>query len=390
VVNQPPFRGDGGYIACTAFHEFNPPAPLKGGENHTDYLGIGDGREDQIAEQFPIFIKIFSGMGKKYKWGILAAGKMAAKFTRALKLLDNVELYAVGSRDLNKAKDFAGEFGFSKYYGSYEELVLDPGLDIVYIASPHSLHHEHTLLCLKHKKAVICEKAFALNSSQAEEMIEESQRQKTFLMEALWPPFQPIYRKAVEVLRTGEPGKIVHLDARFAFQPPFDPLDRKFNLSLGGGSLLDIGIYPVIDALYFMGVPSEVIAKASFTETGSEDSISMILAYNDGRMASLYSSFRTNAGIGCDLLCENGNLFFSRGRDMSQRLNVAINGKENKEYSLLPDGMGYQFEATEVMKCLDEGRIESEVVPHTFSLNLMNTLDRIRKAAGIVFPDEKN
>ncbi|MGA2408143.1 MAG: Gfo/Idh/MocA family oxidoreductase [Bacteroidales bacterium] len=326
-------------------------------------------------------------MKKKYKWGILAPGKMSAKFTEGLKLLRNVELYAVGSRDLKRAKKFADEFGFKKYYGSYEELASDPDLEVVYIASPHSYHHEHTLLCLKHKKAVICEKAFALNSREMEEMIKEAAKQKVFLMEALWPPFQPIYQKTKEILQGGEPGKIVHLNACFSFKPPFDPIDRKFNLNLGGGSLLDIGIYPVIDALYFIGVPSEVIAKASFAETGSEDSVSIIFGYNDGRMATLYSSFRTAGRIGCDLLCENGNLFFSRRRDMSQRLIVAMDGKENKEYSLLPDGMGYQFEATEVMNCLDEGKLQSDVVPHSFSRDLMNTLDRIRQAAGIVFPE---
>ena len=325
-------------------------------------------------------------MNKKYKWGILAPGKMSAKFTVGLKLLENVELYAVGSRDLKRAKQFAEEFGFKKYYGSYEELASDRDLEIVYIASPHSYHREHTLLCLKYKKAVICEKAFALNSREVEEMINEAARQKVFLMEALWPPFQPIYRKTMELLQTGEPGKIVHLNASFAFQPPYDPLERKFNLSLGGGSLLDIGIYPVIDALYFMGVPSEIVAKASFAESGSEDSISIIFRYDDGRMATLYSSFRTAREIGCDLLCENGNLFFSRRRDMSQRLIVALNGKENVEYSLMPDAMGYQFEATEVMHCLDAGKLESGVVPLSFSRNLINTLDRIREAAGIVYP----
>jgi len=325
-------------------------------------------------------------MKKKYKWGILAPGKMSAKFTKGLKLLENVELYAVGSRDLQRSKQFAGEHGFQKYYGSYEELASDPDVEVIYIASPHSRHYEHTMLCLKNKKAVICEKSFALNRLDVEGMIREAARQKVFLMEALWPPFQPIYKKTKDIVNSGEPGKILHLDARFSFQAPFNPTDRKFNLELGGGSLLDIGIYTVIDALYFMGVPDEVIAKASFTETGSEHSISIIFGYNDGRMATLYSSFRTFAGIGCDLLCENGNLYFSRGRDMSQRLNVSMNGKENKEYSLLPDGMGYQFEAIEVMKCLDEGKIESDIVPHSFSLDLMSTLDKIRKSAGIVFP----
>ena len=130
-------------------------------------------------------------MKKKYKWGILAPGKMSAKFTRGLKLLDNAELYAVGSRDINRARQFAEEFGFKKAYGSYEELAADNEVDIIYVASPHSYHHDHTMLCLKNRKAVLCEKAFALNSREADEMIDEARRQKVFLMEALWPPFQP-------------------------------------------------------------------------------------------------------------------------------------------------------------------------------------------------------
>lgn len=325
-------------------------------------------------------------MKKKYKWGILAPGKMSAKFTDGLKLLDNVELYAVGSRDKSRAKQFAGEHGFKKFYGSYKELAEDREVDIIYIASPHSHHLEHTMMCLKNKKAVICEKAFALNTTEVKTMILEAEKQKVFLMEALWPPFQPLYIKTKELLESGEPGAIIHLNGSFSFQAPFIPTDRNFNLELGGGSLLDIGIYPVIDALYFLGVPSEILAKASFTETGSEDTISIIFSYDDGRMATLYSSFRTNGEIGCDLLCENGNLHFSRKRDMTQQLIVEINDKESREYSLLPDGMGYNFEAIEVMKCLDEGKLQSDIVPHSFSLDLIKTLDRIRKVAGIVYP----
>jgi len=321
-----------------------------------------------------------------YKWGILAPGRIAGKFANGLKLLDNAELYAVGSRDIDRAREFAREHGFSKYYGSYEKLAEDPGVDIIYIASPHSHHHQHTMLCLKNGKAVLCEKAFALNSREVEEMIAEAAGKKVFLMEALWPPFQPIYIKAREIIDSGEMGKIIHLDARFGFQAPYEPLNRKFNLDLGGGSLLDIGIYPVIDALNFLGVPSEIMSRATFAGSGSEESISIIFGYADGRMATLYSSFRTAAGIGCDLLCENGNLCFSRGRDMSQRLKVSVNGKEDQDYSLIPEGMGYHFEAEEVMRCLDDGKTESDVVPLSFSRDLINTLDRIRKSAGIVFP----
>jgi predicted dehydrogenase len=323
---------------------------------------------------------------KQHKWGILAPGKMSAKFTRGIKLLENAELYAVGSRDLQRAEKFATEFGFRRFYGSYEELTADPELEVVYVASPHSFHREHTLLCLKNGKHVICEKAFALNTGEVNEMINEAKKQNLFLMEALWPPFQPFYKKALEILKSGVLGKIIHLHGYFSFIPPYDPLDRKFNLALGGGSLLDIGIYPVIDALTFLGVPDDIKATASFSPTGSEESISMIFNYDDGRMATLYSSFKTNIGIGCDILCEKGNMTVSRGRDMNQRVILNLHNQEKKEFLFSPPAMGYHWEAEEVMRCLDEGKKESPVAPLSFSLNLIKTLDRIRKTAGIVFP----
>lgn len=323
---------------------------------------------------------------KTYKWGILAPGKMSAKFARGLKLLGNAELSAVGSRDAERARKFAQEYGFSRHYGSYEELAADPEVEIVYIASPHSLHREHTLLCLKNGKNVICEKAFAMNEAEVSEMISEARRRNLFLMEALWPPFQPFYKKANELLMSGIPGKPVHMHAYFSFMPPYDPADRKFNLALGGGSLHDIGIYPVIDALTFMGVPDEIMASAAFSPTGSEETICIIFKYKDGRMASLYSSFKTNIGIGCELLCEKGNMTVSRGRDMNQRIFLSFHGGERKEFTFSPPAMGYHWEAEEVMRCLDEGLKESPVVPLSFSLDLIKTLDRIRKTAGIVFP----
>jgi predicted dehydrogenase len=326
-------------------------------------------------------------MNKKYKWGILAPGKMSAKFTKGLQLLENVELYAVGSRDLERARLFANEYGFKKSYGSYEEFATDPELDIVYIASPHSHHHEHTMLCLRNNKHVLCEKAFALNSREVEEMISEAKERNLFLMEALWPPFQPFYKKALEILKSEAPGKIIHLNGYFSFLAPYDPNERKFNLALGGSSLLDIGIYPVIDALTFIGVPSDIKASAVFGKTGSEESISVIFSYTDGKMASLYSSFRTNAGIGCDLFCENGNLQIVRGRDMNQRTTFQTHGMSAQEFTFSPEAMGYHWEAEEVMRCINEGKTESSVVPHSFSLDLIKTLDRIRGEAGIIFPD---
>ena len=313
---------------------------------------------------------------------------MSAKFVRALKLLENAEIYAVGARDISKAKLFATEYGIKKYYDNYEELASDPKVEIVYIASPHSYHFEHTMLCLKNRKAVLCEKAFSLNASEVQTMINEARKQNVFLMEAMWSPFQPIYKKTKELLLKGEIGKLVHIDAKFGFQPPYNPSDRKFNLALGGGSLLDIGIYPVNDVLYFMGIPDNITAKATFTDLGVENSINIIFGFNDGRTAAILSTFKADTGIGCTLYGENGNLSFSRGRDMSQQLTLSVNGKIPVKFSLIPEGMGYIFEAKEVMKCIDKGKIESPVVSHSYSLELITILDRVRNAAGIVFPEK--
>jgi predicted dehydrogenase len=222
-----------------------------------------------------------------------------------------------------------------------------------------------------------------------EEMVKTARQNNLFLMEALWPPFQPFYRKAFEILESGVPGKIIHLHAYFSFIPPYDPNDRKFNLALGGGSLLDIGIYPVIDAHAFLGVPDEVKATAAFAPTGSEESVSAILKYNNGRMATIFSSFKTNTGIACELYCENGNLTLSRGRDMNQRVVLSLHGQDKQEFVFSPPAMGYHFEAQEVMKCLDEGKTESSVVPLSFSLDLIKTLDTIRNEAGIFFPGKE-
>jgi predicted dehydrogenase len=332
-------------------------------------------------------MKMIFKMSKKYKWGILAPGKMSAKFTQGIKLFENSELYAVGSRDLVRAKEFAEQYGFKKYYGSYEELAADPDLEVVYIASPHSHHREHTLLCLNNGKHVICEKAFAMNTEEVVEMVDLASRKRLFLMEALWPPFQPFYKKAKEILDSGILGKILHLNGYFSFNPPFDPEERKFNLSLGGSSLLDIGIYPVIDALTFFGVPDEIKALATFSPTGSEESISCIFRYKSGQMATIYSSFKTSSGIGCDLFCENGNMTVSRGRDMNQIVIVELHNGEKQEFVFNPPAMGYHWEAEEVMNCLDQGLVESPVVPLSFSLDLIKTLDRIRAEAGILFPE---
>ncbi|HUS87416.1 MAG TPA: Gfo/Idh/MocA family oxidoreductase [Bacteroidales bacterium] len=325
-------------------------------------------------------------MRKKYNWGILAPGKIAHKFTEGLKCLDNANLYSIGSRSEERAGDFAKQYGYIRSYGSYEEFAADPELEVVYIATPHSHHMEHTLLCLENGKAVICEKAFALNSKEVEKMISFAKDRKLFLMEALWPPFQPSYNEAHSIIDSGGIGKVIHIRSQFAFKAPYEPDKRLYNLELGGGALLDIGIYPVMDTLAFMGVPDEIFARAEFSKTGVDETINVLFGYRDGSTASLYSSLTSNSGTATEIYCENGRISLNRGKDRSQHLLIEIDGTdpESKVYS--PGSMGYHFEAEEVMKCLDQGKLESDIVPLKFSSDLMTVLDKIRGKAGIKYP----
>jgi len=331
-------------------------------------------------------------MKKKYNWAILGCGHIATKFAKDLALLPNAKLYAAASRNLQKAKDFAADYGFEVPYGSYEEMVNDPKVDVVYIATPHSFHHEHTLLCLNHKKAVLCEKAFAMNSAEVEEMLECAKNNNTFLMEAFWTMFQPSFQKAMEIISSGELGKLKIVRSDFAFNAPFDENKRLYNTKLGGGSLLDIGIYPVFAAVASLGIPETIKTFADFSPTGSEESINILFQYNDGEMASLTSSFASFSPIQTEYLCEKGYLILNPKWFTPTDITIwKEGGEEVKIDSTLREGSGYQYEAAHVMECLDKGLLESPKMTWQLSLDLMKMLDRIRIDAGVFFPDhDKN
>jgi predicted dehydrogenase len=331
-------------------------------------------------------------MRKIYNWAVLGCGKIAKKFSNDLKLLPNANLYAAASRDLQKAKDFAGELGFEKAYGSYEAMVADPKVDAVYVATPHSHHHEHALLCLNHKKAVLCEKAFAINKNEAEEMVACAKQNNAFLMEAFWTMFQPSFNKAMEIVQSGELGKLKVVRSDFAFNAPFDENKRLYNVNLGGGSLLDIGIYPVFAALTSLGKPEMIKTFADFAATGSEESISMIFKYKNGEMASLTSSFAAFSPTQTEYWFEKGYMVLNPKWHAPTNITVWKDGGEVQTFpSEHKEGTGYQYEAAHVMKCLDAGKIESDKMPWQLSLDLMETLDRVRIDAGIFYPDhDKN
>jgi predicted dehydrogenase len=325
-------------------------------------------------------------MKEIYNWAILGCGKIARKFSRDLKLLPDARLYAAASRNLLKASVFAEELGFEKAYGSYEEMVNDPDVDIVYIATPHSFHYEHVMLCLNHGKAVLNEKPFALNLGEAKKMVDKARSEGIFLMEAFWTRFQPGFQKALEIIHSGTLGalKMVHSD--FAFNAPRDPLHRLYNLELGGGSLLDIGIYPVFAALSVLGKPEKITALATFADTGAEESIAIAFRYPGGELASLYSGFSSYSLVSTEYNCERGCIRMSKRWIAPHSLTVWEEGGSEETYDFDIPGTGYQFEAAHAMECLRTGKTESPLLPLDFSLDLIETLDRIRKVAGIVFP----
>ncbi|WP_111708998.1 Gfo/Idh/MocA family protein [Lutibacter citreus] len=322
---------------------------------------------------------------KTYNWAILGCGNIAKKFTTELKLLPNANLYATASRSLEKAENFANEFGFKKAYGSYPEMINDPNVDAVYIATPHNFHFKHSILCLTNKKAVLCEKPFAINTKEVQQMIKVSKENNTFLMEAFWVLFRPKLKKVQEIIAKENLGKLKFVKSDFMFNAEFNPDGRLYNVDLGGGSLLDIGIYSIFTALVFLGVPDDIMALPHFSPTGSEESISMLFGYKNGATAVLTSSIDSSYKNESELCFENGIIKFDR---FSKDKIILIKDGNTKEINFEPGpNMGYQYEAIHVMECLDKKLIESPILSHKLSLDLIRTLDRVRNKAGIIFPN---
>jgi len=322
-----------------------------------------------------------------YNWAILGCGKIAGKFSSDLKLLSNANLYAAASRNLEKSQAFAEIHGFEKAYGTYEEMVADPKVDVVYVATPHSHHHQHVILCLEHGKAVLVEKAFSLNAPEASEMIGTARKNNAFLMEAFWTRFQPSFQKAMLVLESGELGKAMMMRSEFCFYSPYNPHNRLFNLSLGGGSLLDIGVYPLFWARQIFGQPAEIQTTTDLAPSGADRSIALTLKYPGGEIAQLSSSFSVCSDTQTEIWCEKG--FIRVRRIDPSTVTVTVNRKDAFEEELTfrhEKGFGLFLEAKHVMECLDSGLTESPMLPLTYSLEQMQLLDEIRRQAGVIYP----
>ncbi len=324
---------------------------------------------------------------KKLKWGILGTGIIAKLFAAGLKDVDNIELYAVGSRKTETAEIFAEEFNVSRAYCSYEEVVNDPEVDVIYVATPHNLHFENTIMALDNGKHVLCEKPFGINGKEVRLMIAKAEEKNLFLMEAMWSRFLPNILKAKEIIDSGKIGKIKLITSYFGLRSEHTSEQRHFNKVLGGGSLLDIGIYPVFLSLFVLGKPKSFIATAGIGPTGVDSTLSMTFKYDNDVLSILFSTLIADPDTVSEIHGEKGKIIFDKWWFTPVKFKVVDSSGNETEFPSEHKGNGYNYEAEEAVKCIREGKIQSSLMSWTESLQLIDMLDAIRKECGIFYPN---
>ncbi len=321
------------------------------------------------------------------KWGILGCGNIAGKFADGLRAVPEAKLHAVASRSEPKARQFREKHGAAKWYADYESLAADPEIDVIYIATPHVFHKTHTMLCLSSGKHVLCEKPFAVNRKEAEEMVAAARTKKLFLMEAMWTRFLPVIREVRRLLTQGIVGDVRMITADFGFRADFDPQSRLFDPALGGGSLLDVGVYTVAWAnMIFNKPPSSLVSTASFAATGVDNQAATILRYDKGELALLSSSLSAATANEAGIFGTRGSI---RIPSFWRAMRATVSGEDKKEISIPFKANGYEYEAEEVMRCVEDGKVESPTMPLADSLAILAMLDEIRGQWGLVYPMEQ-
>ena len=325
-------------------------------------------------------------MAEPVQWGIMGTGAIARKFASDLVALPGARLLAVGSRSQTKADDFGREFKLTRCYPSYEELVSDSEVDAIYVATPHSCHKDNTLLALSANKPVLVEKPFAINAREAEAVIRAAREKRLLVMEAMWTRFVPLYVRLRELLREGTIGPIQSIRADFGFQTDSATHPRLFDPSLGGGALLDVGVYPISLASMVLGSPVRVSSEARMGATGVDEHDAMVFAHRHGELALLACAITLNTSLDAMLIGERGSIWIHPPFWKAKAMTLT---REDGRQELLEfpfAGLGYQFEAIEFMDCLRSGRVESEIMPLDESLSIMKTLDLLRKQWGLKYP----
>ena len=326
-------------------------------------------------------------MADKFRWGIISTGKIAHALADAIQSSADGEVVAVGSRAQTTADAFAAKYNIPRAYDSYEALCADPEVDIVYVATPHSHHYDNVLMALNENKHVLNEKAFTINARQAEECIDLARERGLFLMEAMWMRFNPHFVQARQWLEAGLIGDIQQVFADLSVHFPFDPTNRFYNPELGGGALLDLGIYPISFAHAWLGVPDDVYSVAFLGETGVDEHAAALFAYESGKTAQLSFSMRVRGTCEAVLVGDKGVVRFAAPIHSSRRVTLSRKGEDDVVVTF-PEGNFYRYEVEEVHRCLKAGLTESPIMPLDDSLALMRIMDAMREEWGVEYPME--
>ncbi|WP_010248528.1 Gfo/Idh/MocA family protein [Acetivibrio cellulolyticus] len=327
-------------------------------------------------------------MTKNINWGIMGCGGIAREFADALKAVEGANLIAAASKS-GKAKQFAEDFNLAYYYDDYEEFVRNEEIDVVYVATTHNFHYENTMLCLNNNKHVLCEKAFTLNAKQASRLIEIAKSKKLFLMEAMWTRFSPALAKLISVIKAGVIGEIKTLKGDFCIDVPFDPKHRLYNINLAGGSLLDLGIYPITFACMILErYPVEITGTLNIGKTSVDQESHYLLKFDKGETALLSSACTYSAPIDFVIYGTKGrivvpNFYFPA------KLILMKNGKTEEIISVPYESNGKNYEAIEVMECILQNKTQSDKQTFYDTLKIMEILDSLREAY-LTYPNEND
>ncbi len=328
-------------------------------------------------------------MKKTINWGIVGLGKIANKFAQDIRLVKGARLHAVASRTLGKAQAFGEQYQATHVFGSYEELVSCPDLDVVYIATPHVFHCENSLLFLKSKIPVLCEKPLAMNAKEVKTMINCAKENDTYLMQAIWTRFFPLMEKSMELIEKGEIGAIKSINADFGFHANWNPDDRLLDKKLGGGAILDVGIYPIFITYLLLGKPNSIIVETTLNELGVDETSSIIFKYEDGVMANLFCSLNAHTEVEATIYGKKGKLKlhgrFHHPKTISYGDYYSGITTLNDNYK----GNGYQYEIEAVGQDLLNHKKENKLLTHQFSLELTEILDEVLKIAGIEYQQDQ-
>jgi predicted dehydrogenase len=325
-------------------------------------------------------------------WGVLGPGRIAREFARDLLLVPDARLVATGSRSHDRAAASADELGGAAY-GSYDELVADPAVDVVYVASPHSLHAEHTMLALEAGKHVLCEKPMTLEAATTQELFDAARERGLFLMEAMWMATNPVVRTVLRLLAEGEHGRALQVHADMGFPVHADPTDRLLDPALGGGALLDMGIYPLTLAHMALGEPESLVGAAALAESGIDLAVAIAGSYANGATAALTATMTAQSPRTATIATELGCFHFPRDFHVPERVRWEAHDMSGwhtadaQEQWIEADepviGAGYGNEIAEVHRCLQAGATTSSVVPPEQTVSLMRQLDVIREQIGV-------